>query len=126
MKPARVSGVSAVFLIAIAGCGGKVVFEGPPSGATSGGGEGGSGGGASLATGSTNTVGATSTSASTGGFTSCQQCACETFVANAGCADLCDGDLNGSGIPNFCNGVPALPQCQTCITKSCEDPDLCP
>src|SRR4051794_38032139 len=37
-------------------------------------------------------------------------CACLSTTGQGGCGDICDMSLNGTGTPNFCNGVAALPQ----------------
>jgi hypothetical protein len=61
-----------------------------------------------------------------GGGGTCLECACTSKVAQGGCADICDGNLSGGG-PNFCNGKPALSQCEQCIVSFCgvATPDDC-
>jgi hypothetical protein len=49
----------------------------------------------------------------------CHQCACIDVLSMGGCANVCDMAENGTTIPNFCNGVPALPQCAKCLAGSC-------
>jgi hypothetical protein len=34
-----------------------------------------------------------------------------------GCADVCSG--SNLPVPNFCDGVPALPQCAKCLADQC-------
>jgi Cys-rich repeat protein len=49
----------------------------------------------------------------------CHQCACVDLLSSGGCADICDLAQNGTNTPNFCNGVPALPQCAQCLADRC-------
>jgi hypothetical protein len=49
----------------------------------------------------------------------CYQCACVDLLSIGGCADICDMAKNGTTTPNFCNGVPALPQCAACLADHC-------
>jgi hypothetical protein len=49
----------------------------------------------------------------------CHECACTQLLSMGGCADLCDSAQNGTTTPNFCNGVPALPQCAKCLVDLC-------
>lgn len=57
---------------------------------------------------------------------SCRTCACALPLAEGGCADVCDAALSGASSPNLCNGVPALPQCASCISHVClGDPANC-
>jgi hypothetical protein len=49
--------------------------------------------------------------------TSCQQCACIYPLSMGGCANLCK--TNGTATPNFCDGVPALPECKQCLLDHC-------
>jgi hypothetical protein len=48
-----------------------------------------------------------------------QACACDETSIGSGCGAICDGDKNGTGTPNFCNGVPALSQCAQCLSDVC-------
>jgi hypothetical protein len=48
-----------------------------------------------------------------------QACACDETAIGTGCGAICDGDKNGTGTPNWCNGVAALPQCATCLSDVC-------
>jgi hypothetical protein len=55
----------------------------------------------------------------TGG--TCHQCACIDILSNGGCGNVCDMAQNGTTIPNFCNGVAALPQCAACLADRCSN-----
>jgi Cys-rich repeat protein len=55
----------------------------------------------------------------TGPAESCQQCACTDLGPQGGCGDICDMAKNGTMVPNFCNGVAALPQCANCLEQNC-------
>lgn len=46
-------------------------------------------------------------------------CACLDTDKATGCGAICDGDLNGTSNPNFCNGVPALAICSACLNDTC-------
>lgn len=48
----------------------------------------------------------------------CADCACALLSAG-GCAELCDKHVAATAAPNFCNGVPALPQCANCMAERC-------
>ena len=67
-----------------------------------------------------------SSSSSSGG--ACWQCACERTSSDVmqGCADTCDQTVSGAAQANFCNGVPALTQCEQCMMSRCgATPAMC-
>lgn len=51
----------------------------------------------------------------------CYDCACVYYSGDSppGCADTCDNTVSGASAPNFCNGYPALSQCEACIQNRC-------
>lgn len=48
----------------------------------------------------------------------CFACACNFQNIEGGCADVCSAEYNG-GVPEFCQGLPAGPQCEICIVTTC-------
>ncbi|NUP14455.1 MAG: hypothetical protein HOW73_51150, partial [Polyangiaceae bacterium] len=52
-------------------------------------------------------------------YAALQECACTNTEIGSGCGAICDGDINGTGTPNFCNGVPSLAQCNQCLMDVC-------
>jgi hypothetical protein len=49
----------------------------------------------------------------------CHGCACLALMSQGGCADVCGGTVSSTTTPNFCQGVPALPQCAACLNTKC-------
>ena len=91
--------------------------DGPSNGGAGGTGAGGSGG-----TGGSGNSGGSGGSGGTGDpLPTCADCACvwKSGDVDPGCADTCDNTLSGQPTPNFCNGSPALAQCEACIMQRC-------
>lgn len=61
----------------------------------------------------------TSTDTVTGSALSCMQCACDMFLFQGGCEDICKVPIDGGTVPNFCDGAPALTMCAACIQMNC-------
>ena len=139
MKSVTVAGMALMALMALAACksdGGNAGGAGGSGGGVGGGGApvggGGSGGGGAppcdvdscgglIGTWDTdpNALGTFCSQASADAYDALNFCACSETAIGSGCAAICDGDQNGTGTPNFCNGVAALPQCATCLQDVC-------
>jgi hypothetical protein len=134
MKSFLSSALLAVSVVSVVTCGGNVVVD-PPHAVAMGGSTVGSTGPSMVGIGGTGAGGGCTSDAdcppqetcdtSTGLCSGidvgmpCQQCACLDPVAMGGCGDICDQNKSGTPTPNFCNGVPALPQCAKCLLDHC-------
>jgi hypothetical protein len=49
-------------------------------------------------------------------YAALEVCACEV---GGSCGQICDSFQNGTGNPNFCDGVSALAQCDSCLNTDC-------
>jgi hypothetical protein len=62
------------------------------------------------------------TTAGDNAYTALMNCACNTVTTgnSPGCQNICDDHLNGTNVPNYCNGSVASSQCMDCLKTYCE------